>query len=127
MSNIVEGRAKLEALAQAMKEKGDRGTAQKLTNIINEYLYRSHVGVAQGPKKVKRASKKADAKKSAKKHAPEKKAKAEKSATKKSPAKAPAKTAEAAKPKTEKVAKPKATPASAAGELPAGMDFPANI
>lgn len=132
MSNITEGRAKLEALANELKEAGSKGTAQKIMNIVNNFFYRSHVGVAQGPKSVKRASKKKD-------KAPAKKAPAKKSekpaAKKKAPAKvkaeAPAK--KVAKPKAEKVAapkkvkvaEPKATPAAA--PIPADMDFPANV
>lgn len=136
MSNITEGRAKLEALATELKEAGSKGTAQKIMNIVNNFFYRSHVGVAQGPKSVKRASKKKD-------KAPAKKAPAKKSekpaAKKKAPAKvkaeAPAKKtkttavgserAKVAAPKKVKVAKPKATPAAA--PIPADMDFPANV
>lgn len=143
MSNVVEGRERLEALAAELNEAGSKGTAQKIMNIVKDCLYRSHIGVAQGPKKVKRAKKAKPEKTAAKKHAPAKAAKkTEKSATKKAPAKtaSPAKAAKAEKPakvakpkpekaaapKKEKVAKPKATPA-AASPIPTDMDFPANI
>lgn len=134
MSNVVDGRNRLEALAQELKEAGSKGTAQKIMNIVKECLYRSHIGVAQGPKKVKRAKKakpekaaKAPAKKVAKpkaeKAAAPKKAKTEKPAKVAKPkAEKPAKVA---KPKKEKVAKP--APAAAPAALPPDMDFPANV
>ena len=111
MSNVVEGRTKLEALATDLKAAGDKGTAQKIMNIVNNFLYRSHIGVAQGPKSVKRASKKKDT-------APAKKSKpkAEKAA-------APAKTAKTAKPKADK----KANVVAAKTALDAGADLGSNI
>ena len=110
MSNVVEGRTKLEALATDLKAAGDKGTAQKIMNIVNNFLYRSHIGVAQGPKKVKRASKKKDA-------APAKKSKP------KAEKKAPAKTAKTAKPKADK----KANVVAAKTALDAGADLGSNI
>lgn len=127
MSNVVEGRNKLEALATELKEQGEKGLAQKIMNIVKACLYRSHIGVAQGPKKVKRA-KKAKPEKAAKKvaaKAPAKK-KAEPKAAKPEKTKAPAKAEKKAAPKKEKAAKPKATPAPASA-VPADMDFPANV
>ena len=121
MSNITEGRAKLEALATELKEAGSKGTAQKIMNIVNNFFYRSHVGVAQGPKSVKRASKKKD--KAPAKKAPAKKAekpKAEKKAPAKVKAEAPKKAEK--KLKAEKPSEP-ATPAA----LSPDMDFPANV
>lgn len=121
MSNVVEGRTKLEALATDLKAAGDKGTAQKIMNIVNNYLYRSHIGVAQGPKKVKRASKKKDA-------APAKKSKpkAEKAAAPKKPKAAKPKAdkpAKAAKPKADK----KANVAAAKTAMDAGADLGSNI
>lgn len=123
MSNVVEGRTKLEALAADLKAAGDKGTGQKIMNIVNNYLYRSHIGVAQGPKKVKRASKKKDAapakksKPKAEKAAAPKKAKADKpKAEKKAPAKS-------AKPKADK----KANVAAAKTAMDAGADLGSNI
>lgn len=126
MSNVVEGRTKLEALATDLKAAGDKGTAQKIMNIVNNFLYRSHIGVAQGPKSVKRASKKKDtapAKKSkpkAEKAAAPKKAKADKPKAAKPKADKPAK---AAKPKADK----KANVAAAKTAMDAGADLGSNI
>lgn len=130
MSNVVEGRTKLEALATDLKAAGDKGTAQKIMNIVNNFLYRSHIGVAQGPKSVKRASKKKDT-------APAKKSKpkAEKAAAPKKEFKRKSPTvAKAAKPKADKPAKAakpkadkKANVAAAKTAMDAGADLGSNI
>lgn len=138
MSNVVDGRNRLEALAQELKEAGSKGTAQKIMNIVKDCLYRSHIGVAQGPKKVKRAKKakpekaaKAPAKKVAAKAEKKSKPAAEKTKLTKVGSDKPVKVAKpkaekaaAPKPKKAKVAKPAPAPAAA---IPADMDFPANI
>lgn len=126
MSNITEGRAKLEALANELKEAGSKGVAQKIMNIVNNYLYRSHVGVPQGPKKVKRASKKKDApakKVAAKKSekAPAKPSKAVKAG--KRDADKAIKAVKAVKRDADKASKEAAKPVA----LPPDMDFPANV
>lgn len=78
MSDIRKGREELLKLADKFKEMGKGATAKHITSIVDTYLMRAHTGVPQGPKSVKRASKKA---------APAKKPAAKKPVAKKAPAK----------------------------------------
>ena len=78
MSDIRKAREELLKLVTFFKEQNKPAVAKRITTIVDTYMMRSHVGVAQGPKSVKRASKKA---------APAKKAPAKKPAPKKTPAK----------------------------------------
>ena len=79
MSDIRKARADLTKLADDLKALGKKSTATRIMTIVETCMMRSHVGVAQGPKKVKRAS----AKKSAAKKAPAKKPVAKKAPAKK--------------------------------------------
>lgn len=84
MSNIPKAREDLTKLADDLKALGKKSTAARIMTIVDTYLMRAHVGVAQGPKKVKRASaKKAPAKKPAAKKPVAKKAPAKKKPVKK--------------------------------------------
>lgn len=78
MSDIRTARAELTKLADDLKSMGKKSTAGRIMTIVETHMMRAHVGVPQGPKKVKRASAK---------KAPAKKAPAKKPAAKKAPAK----------------------------------------
>ena len=78
MSDIRTARAELTKLADDLKSIGKKSTAGRIMTIVETHMMRAHVGVPQGPKKVKRASAK---------KAPAKKAPAKKPVAKKAPAK----------------------------------------
>jgi len=87
MSDLRKGREELMKLADKFKEMGKGSTAKHITNIVDTYLMRAHTGKPQGPKSVKRASKKTPAKKPAAKKPAAKKPAAKKAPAKKKPVK----------------------------------------